>query len=306
MDSTPRLVSFLMWVAALLLAPLLPAVINRTKAFFVGRRGVPILQWYYEIAKLFRKGAVYSRTTTPLFRIGPVVSCAAVLAATVFVPFGGVGSLFSFEGDFLLVVYLLAAARFFTILAAMDTGSAFEGMGAGREAWFSILTEPAFFLGFLALSRGTGEFALTHIFLSINSGLWRSMALSLILCSGAFVAVYLTENSRIPIDDPTTHLELTMIHEVMVLDHGGPDLGLITYTGSLKLWVYGAILIGLLPLGSGNPWLAGGLFLLLQMGVGFGTGVIESIMARIKLFRISSFLTGACVFAAFAFFLSLG
>jgi len=294
-------------VLALSLAPLMPGVINRVKAWFAGRRGPPLCQAYYDLWKLLHKGAVYSKTTTWVFAAGPIVGLACVAAALLIVPLGGVPGVLAFPGDFLLAAYLLGLMRFFTILAALDTGSSFEGMGAGREAFFSALAEPALLLGLAAMAAQSHGLSLSDLYAAVTWNAMTSLAgPAFLLVAAALLIVFLAENARIPIDDPTTHLELTMIHEVMVLDHGGPDLGLITYTGSLKLWVYGAILIGLLPLGSGNPWLAGGLFLLLQMGVGFGTGVIESIMARIKLFRISSFLTGACVFAAFAFFLSLG
>ena len=125
------------------MAPLLPGVINRTKAWFAGRRGPPLLQAYYDLWKLLHKGAVYSQTTTWVFVAGPVVGLACVVTALLIVPLGGVPGLLAFPGDFLLLAYLLGLMRFFTVLAALDTGSSFEGMGASREAFFSALAEPA-------------------------------------------------------------------------------------------------------------------------------------------------------------------
>ena len=134
---------------ALALAPLLLGVINRTKAFFAGRNGQPLFQLYYDLAKLLRKGAVYSRTTSWVFRAGPIVGLAAVVLATAIVPLAGVGAPLAFAGDLVLFAYLLGLMRFFTVIAALDTGSAFEGMGASREVQFSALAEPVLFLSLI-------------------------------------------------------------------------------------------------------------------------------------------------------------
>ncbi|RPI20948.1 MAG: hydrogenase, partial [Acidobacteria bacterium] len=140
---------------ALLLAPLLPGVINRTKAFFAGRNGQPLLQAYFDVVKLFRKGAVYSRTTTWVFRAGPIVTTAALLTLVPLSPFGGQEAPLSFTGDIIVFCALLGLARFFTVIAALDTGSAFEGMGASREVLFGALAEPALYLALAALVRHT-------------------------------------------------------------------------------------------------------------------------------------------------------
>ncbi len=147
------LLSLVVPVFALALAPLLLGVINRTKAFFAGRVGPPMLQAYYDLARLLRKGAVYSRTTSWVFGAGPVVGLAAVLAATALVPFGGFSAPLAFPGDLVLLAYLFGLMRFFTVIAAMDTGSSFEGMGASREVTFALLAEPALFLGLAAIAR---------------------------------------------------------------------------------------------------------------------------------------------------------
>ena len=281
-----------------LLAPLLPGIINRTKAAFAGRHGQPLLQTWYDLVKLLGKGSVYSRTTSWLFRAGPAVGLAATGLALAIVPWAGAPALLSFDGDLVLFGGLLALGRFATILAALDTGSAFEGMGASREAWFGSLGEPALFLALAAAVRGAGSISLSSV-----GGAPASAAL--FLAAGAVFVVYLAENARIPVDDPTTHLELTMIHEVMVLDHGGVDLAYIQYGASLKLWVIGGLFVSLLAPRTGQ-WIADTAIGLGGMAcVAVATGVIESIMARLPLGRVPQLLVAAIAMAALALALAL-
>jgi len=284
---------------ALTLSPLLLGIINRTKALFAGRTGQPLLQLYYDLAKLLRKGAVYSRTTTWVFRAGPVIGLASVLMASALVPFGGRPSLLSFPGDFLVLACLLGLARFFTILAALDTGSSFEGMGASREAAFSALAEPALLLSLAAVALRSGRLSLSSMLVSPLA--WGHLAPALWLVAAAVFVVLLAENARVPVDDPATHLELTMIHEVMVLDHSGPDLAFILYGAALKLWILGAVWVGIVaPFGGMNPW-TGTLFALAAiLGLAVFIGVIESLMARLRLSRIPPLLVGAGVCALLA------
>jgi formate hydrogenlyase subunit 4 len=291
--------SILVPVFALAFAPLLPGVINRTKAVFAGRVGPPVLQAYYDLARLFRKGAVYSRTTSWVFRAGPVVTLAAVLAATTLVPMGGLSAPLAFPGDFVLLAYLFALMRFFTVIAAMDTGSSFEGMGASREVTFALLAEPALFLGLAAIARKTESLSLS----TMISEAWRSGGIVLALLAAALMIIVLAENSRIPVDDPNTHLELTMIHEVMVLDHSGPDFGFILYGAALKLWVLGALVIGILLPHSRNLWADTGAALATMFGLAVLVGVVESCMARLRLLRVPRLLAAASVLAAVALLL---
>jgi formate hydrogenlyase subunit 4 len=284
----------------LLFPPLMLGVIAKTKAAFAGRVGPPVLQPYYDLVKLFRKGTVLSRTTSWVFRAGPVVSVATAILAVALVPVGGHPALVAFEGDFLLLAYLLALARFFTVAAALDTGSAFEGMGAAREATFACLAEPALVLGLVALARSAGSLSLSAMLGPGVGPAWGKDGASFVLVAAALFIVLLTENCRIPVDDPNTHLELTMIHEVMVLDHGGPALGLILYAAALKLFVFSAILARLLvPVPLAGPiwrWLAsiGAL-----LAVAIAVGVIESTMARLRLTHIPRLLVAACLLSAF-------
>jgi len=292
---------------ALVLAPLLVGIIQRTKALVAGRTGAPLLQPYHDLAKLLRKGAVYSRTTTWVFRAGPVVGLASVLSALVLLPFGSAPALLSFEGDLVLLAYLLGLMRFFTVVAALDTGSSFEGMGASREVQFAALAEPALFLGLATLARQTGSLSLSGIFASVSGDGWLHAGPALALVAVALGIVFLAENCRIPFDDPATHLELTMIHEVMVLDHGGPDLAFILYGASLKLWILGALLVGLvLPVRTGHAGADNAVTLAGMFALAVGVGLVESMMARLRLLRVPQLLVGAAVLSAFAFVLILG
>jgi formate hydrogenlyase subunit 4 len=286
---------------ALLLAvpPLLLGVIHKTKAWFAGRLGPPLFQPYRDVWKLLRRGAVYSRTTTWLFRAGPIVSLAAVLCAGLVLPLASNASPLGFPGDVVVFAYLLALGRFFTMAAALDTGSSFEGMGASREAAFSALAEPALFLSMAILCVPARSATFADAFGELPWTTWGFEHPTYLAAALSLFAVLLAENSRIPVDDPNTHLELTMVHEVMVLDHGGPDLGFILYGGSVKLFVIGALLVHiLLPIPAGGGWRGVALLLGGEIGLAMLIGVVESLMARLRLARVPQFLVGAAVLAA--------
>src|SRR5206468_6117214 len=229
-----------------------------------------------DLRKLMAKGAVYSRTTSWVFRAGPVIGLAAIIIAAALVPFGA-PALVSFPGDLLLFVYLLALARFLTVIAALDTGSSFEGMGASREVTFATLAELALLLGLAAIARKTGSLSLSTMLPNVTVGVWAQAAPPLALVAIALLVVFLAENGRIPVDDPATHLELTMIHEVMVLDHGGPDLAFILYGAAIKMWLFGALLIGLaLPVHRGHLRLDAGAAALGLLPLAGRTGLGEA------------------------------
>lgn len=291
----------------LLFPPLLLGVINKTKAWFAGRQGPPLLQPYYDLMRLFRKGMVISSATTWVFRAGPVVSLAAVLLAGSLVPFGAFEAPVQFSGDLVLFAYLFALARFFTTAAALDTGSAFEGMGAAREVSFACLAEIALFTGFLVLVRFSGSLSLTPMLHAPADGTLSGLpAAALLLVAVALFVVLLAENSRVPVDDPNTHLELTMIHEVMVLDHSGPLLGLVGYAAALKLFLLSALLLHLaLPVRLGEPLLDWLLFVAGALGVAISIGVVESVMARLRLRYVPSLLIASAVLCVFGFVLTL-
>ncbi len=290
----------------LLFPPLLLGVITRTKAVFAGRRGAPLWQPYFDLLKLVRKGSVFSRTTTWVFRAGPVVGVTTALLAVSLVPVAGRPALVAFPGDFLLLAALLALGRFFTMAAALDTGSAFEGMGSARAATFSCLAEPALVLALMALARSAGSLSLSGMLGPRLAGAWSHDAASFVLVAAALFVVLLAENSRIPFDDPATHLELTMVHEVMVLDHGGPALGLVHYGAALELFVFAAVLARLLvPVGAVGGLAGWAASVAALLGVAVGVGVVESSMARLRLTHVPALLVAACLLSAFGVVLLL-
>jgi len=285
-------------------SPLLLGIMNRVKAFFAGRRGPALVQPYYDLWKLLRKGNVYSRTTTWIFTTGPMLGLAAVLTALTLMPFGGISALISFKGDLILFVYLLGITRFFTVLAGLDTGSSLEGMGASREVQFSALVEPALLLGLTALALETRCLSLSVIYRQMTTIIHPSIISVVLLVMVAFFFIFLTENARIPVDDPNTHLELTMVHEVMVLDHSGIDLAIIQYTAALKHWIFGLLIAGLaVPIHTGEFWLdtvgvLGGIFIVAVL-----VGVVESTLARFRLIHIPKMLVAASVLSVLAMIL---
>ncbi len=201
--------SIIPFAIAIVLAPLSVGVIRSTKAFFAGRRGFSVFQMYRDLFKLLHKGIVYSASVSWLFKLAPLAGLAASLIACAWLPFGVLTGLFSFTGGFVLIAYLFGSSRFMAMLASLDTASAFEGMGANREALFSVFAETALLLGFGAVIVAPGNSSLEmHQRSQIHVlGLWRCTALA--ACRSPFSP---SRNSRIPVDDPTTHLELTMVH----------------------------------------------------------------------------------------------
>lgn len=290
----------------LTLPPLLLGVINKTKAWFAGRNGPPVLQFYYDIIKLMRKDIIISRTTTWIFIAGPIVTLATVVATGMLIPISRFSAPITFTGDLILLVYLFGLSRFFTTAAAMDTGSPFEGMGAAREVTFACLSEPAMFFAFLVLAKISGSLTLTNMLQGPAGGFTVAMAAPLVLISIGLFIVLLAENCRIPVDDPNTHLELTMIHEVMVLDHSGPLLGMILYSSAVKLFVLGAILIQIVfPFHLESAWLNWPLFIAEILVLAVVIGIVESVMARLKMQHVPYLLIAALMFCGFGFVLLL-
>ncbi len=278
----------------LLLAPLLPGIINKVKAWVAGRRGPPLLQLYYDLARLWRKGVVLSTLASPAFVILPAVGWVALLGAAMVVPLGPAGASLSFRGDVLLLLYLLALGRFCTAWAAMETGSAFEGMGAVREVSYAVLAEAAMVAAVLALSVHTGSVSLVTM-LAPAAG-----AGAVLLAAGLFI-VLLAENCRVPFDDPNTHLELTMIHEAMVLDHSGPPLAVILHGASMKLLLFAVVLTqAVVPLGRLAPPAATALLAGCVLAVAIGVGLVESLLARFAFRRVPLLLTTAFLLCLFA------
>lgn len=282
-------------ILTLLLAPLLVGVVNKTKAWFAGRRGASVFQLYFDLWKLLRKGTVRSVHATWIFAWAPLICLVATVGAALVFPLGGEEAVCSFSGDVILFFYLLGAARFFTVLSARDVASAFPDMGAAREVQFSAIVEAIVFalIAFLALM--TRETTLSG-FLTATVGEEIVAAVPLILAAVAAFAVLLSENCRVPFDDPETHLELTMIHEAMILDNSGPDLAVILYTASLKLWLFSAFVVLLVfPISEFTPW-----FYVLVLLTGVLIGAVESSMARMRFVRTPFVLACALGLAVLA------
>ncbi len=290
---------------ALLLAlpPLLTGIINRTKAVFAGRQGPPLLQLYYDLLRLFRKDTVISSATTWVFHAGPAVSLTTVCAAGLLIPLSAPAPV-RFTGDFILAAYLLAAGRFFVAAAAMDTGSPFEGMGASREVTFAALVEPAFFAGAVLLAKISGSLSLSEML--VRTAAPEGTVGALLLLSVSWFIILLAENSRIPFDDPNTHLELTMVHEVMVLDHSGPLLGLIEYASSIKLFLMSALVVQVIvPFPPEWGYARFGVLLGGVACVGVAVGVVESSIARLRLNNVPKLIISATLLTLFGFVLLL-
>ncbi|MDE3143206.1 MAG: NADH-quinone oxidoreductase subunit H [Bacteroidota bacterium] len=256
-------------------------IIIRTKSLITGRKGPGIFQPMKDIIRLIKKGAVFSKTTSFIFQIAPSIYFASVLMAILVIPFGQHKGLISFEGDFVFFAYVLATGKFFNIIAALDTGSSFEGMGASREALFSMFAEPAFFILMGSLSLLTGHTSFQEIFASLHFGSYISYILG-VLVTAVLIMITLVENSRMPFDDPATHLELTMVHEVMILDNSGFDLGMIQYASSLKFAMYGALIANLF-LGSFPLYFTIPIFFAIQILFACTIGILESFMARFRM-----------------------
>lgn len=282
-------------------------IVTRTKSIASGRKGPGIMQNMKDIIRLLKKGSVYSKTTSFIFQIAPTVYLASVLMAILMLPHGVYPGVISFSGDFVMFAYLLALGKFLIIVSALDTGSSFEGMGASREALFAMLAEPAFFILMGSFALFTGHTSFSSIFNALDFGSYISYMLGG-LATFVLVMIAMIENSRMPFDDPKTHLELTMIHEVMVLDNSGFDLGVITFTTNLKFAMYGAIIsnffIGALPLILSIP-----LFMLIQFCFAVTVGVIESFIARYRMSHNPEFifiLTSLSLLIFFGVLLILG
>ncbi|MEI6576596.1 MAG: NADH-quinone oxidoreductase subunit H [Bacteroidota bacterium] len=276
-------------------------VIIRTKSLASGRKGPGIFQPLRDVVRLFKKGAVYSTTTSFVFQIAPTIYFSTVVMAMLVIPFGQSKGVLSFNGDFIFFAYVLALGKFFSIISAMDTGSSFEGMGASREALYSMFAEPAFFILMGSLALLTGFTSFNEIFAALHLGSYISYAVA-VLATFVLVMITMVENSRMPIDDPKTHLELTMIHEVMILDNSGFDLGLIFTAGYLKFALYGALVVNLF-IGSIPAAYAIPIFFVIQFSMAVFIGIVESFMARFRMNHNAEFILALTSVALLIFFM---
>lgn len=276
-------------IALLLIMPFLfLGFINRIKSRWAGRKGPSIMQPFRDFMKLMKKGEVISSTSSFVFRLAPSVTFAAVITAGLIAPLAGGKSVISFEADFILFAYVLGIGRFFTVVGALDTGSSFEGMGASREVTFAALVEPAFFIIIASLGLISGGLSFERIFEIAKGGDVAILVLPLGII--ALFIMLLAEGCRVPVDDPNTHLELTMIHEVMVLDNSGPDMGFIMYAAGMKMVVIGALIANLVIPAAFPLWASLGLMIAVQALLAVVIGTIESVTARLRMTHVPQFL----------------
>lgn len=273
-------------------------VINRTRAVLAGRKGLRFFQHLYDAEVLLGKGAVYSPTTGILFRLAPCVCLASSLAAFLFIPVADLDPLLSFDGDVVMVAYLLALSRVSLILAALDTGSSFEGMGASREALYGALIEPAIMLSMATLAMLSGYTSLADIFSTARS-LDVNLTIVVLLAAYVFLKIMFVEAGRVPVDDPRTHLELTMIHEVMCLDYSGIDLAMIQIAGWLKTAVFAMIAADAVAAAVCFDWMLAAPLAVVVAGL--SVGITESMRARNKLARNSTYILTVTAMSALIF-----
>lgn len=281
------LVKLLNTLLMVVVALSITGVINRTRALLAGRKGIRFFQHIYNVQLQLKKGSVYSPTTTILFRIAPCVYLGTAIVAFLFIPVADLWPVFSFHGDIIFVAYLLALARVALVLAALDTGSSFEGMGASREALYGALVEPALMMGMATLALFCGYSSFAEIF-STAQELSMNLTVVLLLVAYVFVIILFIEAGRVPVDDPRTHLELTMIHEVMCLDYSGIDMAMIHIAGWLKNAIFAMIAANAVSVVfSFHWWFATPLAIIVT---GVAIGVVESLRARNKLTRNTTYI----------------
>lgn len=261
-------------------------LIAKTKAIWAGRKGPSLLQPWYNVAKLLRKSEVHSHTAGFIFRVAPSLALAATLMAAMLVPFGASSAVFSFRGDFLIFMYLLALSKGIMVLAAMEVGSSFEGMGASREISFTAFLEPAFFLTIGSMVYAGGFESMGDLFLRhtvVLSNHWS--VIIAVMTSIALFIMLLVEGARVPFDDPATHLELTMIHEVMVLDTSGVNLAMVHYCAALKMQIFASLISYFLIPEGHSPLAITAIYLLVTTSLAILVGWVESLMPRYRMNR---------------------
>lgn len=277
-------------VLILLLAPFFViGIIKKTKAFWGARKGVSIFQPLLDIIRLFKKRSVISTSSSWIFNLAPVAIFGATLAAGLFAPMLNCHSVIEVQAAFVIFSYILGFSKFFALISAMDVASSFEGMGASREACFTTIIEPAFFIILACAIALSGNFNFSSISTILNNAGAFGVLIIIIAVIALFIML-LAECSRVPVDDPTTHLELTMIHEVMILDNSGVDLALLTWAAGIKMVILMGLIANLIiPFGI-DPIISTVLFALIFVILGVVIGTLESAIARIRMSHVFEFI----------------
>lgn len=276
-------------IILLFLPFLMMGVIKKTKAFWAGRKGVSLFQPLYDFLRLIKKDFVISNTTSVVFKLAPIVSFSAILFAALFVPLMNGSALINIPAGLIVFSYILGLGKFFALVGAMDTGSSFEGMGASREACFTSIVEPAFFIIIASIMALTGNYTFDAL-----SGIVENAGnYGILIAVFAVIALFLMiliEGSRVPVDDPTTHLELTMIHEVMILDNSGSDLALLTWGNSIKMLLIASLIANIIIPQSLGAAAESALYLFIIFAVSVIIGTLEAGMARIRMSHVFEFV----------------
>ena len=274
----------------LLLVPFLMAgVIKKTKAFWGGRKGASIFQPLFDFIKLMKKDFVISRTTSGVFKIAPMVQIASVIFASMFVPLACGNALINVSAGLIIFAYTLSLGKFASLISAMDTGSSFEGMGASREACFTSIVEPAFFMTIASIMALSGNYSFT----ALQNILADAGSYGILIIIFAVVVLFimiLIEGSRVPVDDPATHLELTMIHEVMILDNSGSDLALFSWANGIKMLLLSSLISYMIIPAGVSDLVSVLLYLVIMFVISVLIGTIEAGMARFRMSHVFEFV----------------
>ena len=274
----------------LLFVPFLMAgVIKKTKTFWAGKKGPSVLQPFYDFVRLLKKDFVISDTTSKVFRIAPVVGIITVLFAAMFVPLADGKTLVNIPAGLIVFAYTLALGKFLSLISAMDTGSSFEGMGASREACFTTIVEPAFFVTIASIMALSGNYTFDAISNIIANAGNYGVLITIFAILALFIMI-LVEGSRVPVDDPATHLELTMIHEVMILDNSGSDLAMFSWANSIKMLLFSSLIANMIIPTGLSTLVNIALYILIMFIISIIIGTIESGMARFRMSHVFEFI----------------
>ena len=264
-------------------------LIKKTKSFWGGRKGPSIWQPLHDFVRLIKKDFVISKTTSVVFKIAPVFAIATVLFASLFVPLASGSALINVEAGIIIFAYTLGLGKFMSLISAMDTGSSFEGMGASREACFTSIVEPAFFILVASIMALTGNYTFDSLTQIMSNAGSYGVLIAFFAVVVLFIMV-LTEGSRVPVDDPATHLELTMIHEVMILDNSGSDLAIYTWANGIKMLLISSLIANIIIPSGLSDWMSVLCYLLIMCLISIIIGTVESGMARIRMSHVFEFI----------------
>ncbi len=283
------IMKLLNFIILLFIPFLMMGVIKKTKTFWAGKKGPSVFQPLFDFIRLMKKDFVISKTTSVVFKIAPIVSFATVVFSALFVPLASGSALINVPAGIIIFAYTLSLGKFVSLLSAMDTGSSFEGMGASREACFTSIVEPAFFMTIASIMALSGNYTFDSLTTILSSAGSYGILITIFAVAILFIMI-LVEGSRVPVDDPATHLELTMIHEVMILDNSGSDLALFSWANSIKMLLISSLIANMIIPTGISDLLSVLLYLLVIFVIAVLIGTIESGMARIRMSHVFEFI----------------